>query len=212
MKTKDAHPFCDSARSCIAFGDHFGSCDQNLNKEHKFFYKLRSIQSKSPPFPIRIVSIERHHDGGDVQRCLGMQLSGSKANTSNRALTILTSQIIPCLPPSTVDPRLYQFELLEFYPGCSLSGVQAGGPAYLEKDERVACDPCEDTFLSATSLNYHMSKQHKEMSVGSVFGHILSGKLATARPIPSEEQSKQCTPYPFTLTNLIIFVAGIVAG
>ena len=86
-------------------------------------YKPRSIQSKSPPFPVSIVSIERHHDGGDVQRCLGMQLSGSKANTSNRALTILTSQIIPCLPPSTVDPRLYQFELLEFYPGCSLSGV-----------------------------------------------------------------------------------------
>ena len=31
-----------------------------------------------------------------------------------------------------VDPRLYQFELLEFYPGSYLVAV-----AYLEKDERV---------------------------------------------------------------------------
>ena len=79
-----------------------------------------------PEFESKALKV-RHHDGGDVQRCLGMQLSGRKANTSYWALTILTSQIIPCLPPSSVDPRLYQFELLEFYPGC-LSGVQAAQP------------------------------------------------------------------------------------
>ena len=50
-----------------------------------------------------------------------------------------------------------------------------------------------------------MSKQHKEMSVGSVSEHILSGKLATARPIPSEQQSNNSPhhpiPYPSSLTS-----------
>ena len=38
----------------------------------------------------------------------------------------------PLFASHCVDPRLYQFELLEFYPGSYLVAV-----AYLEKDERV---------------------------------------------------------------------------
>ena len=91
---------------------------------------------------------------GDDQRCWGMQVLWPKANTGHPALTILTSQIIRCL--FTMLTR--GFISLSFLN--STSAYLGTWP--ISEKMREQCDLCEDTFLSASFLNYHMSKQHKE--------------------------------------------------
>ena len=77
-----------------------------------------------------------------------------KANTGHPALTILTSQIIRCL--FTMLTR--GFISLSFLN--STSAYLGTWP--ISEKMREQCDLCEDTFLSASFLNCHMSKQHKE--------------------------------------------------
>ena len=70
------------------------------------------------------------------------------------ALTILTSQIIRCL--FTMLTR--GFISLSFLN--STSAYLGTWP--ISEKMREQCDLCGDTFLSASFLNCHMSKQHKE--------------------------------------------------
>ena len=78
----------------------------------------------------------------------------AKSKHRHPALTILTSQIIRCL--FTMLTR--GFISLSFLN--STSAYLGTWP--ISEKMRGQCDLCEDTFLSASFLNYHMSKQHKE--------------------------------------------------
>ena len=84
--------------------------------------------SKSPPHPLSIGSIMMVVMFKGVWECRyleGRQTLGSELWQFWQARLSLVC------PTHNVDPRLYQFELLEFYPGLSALTL-----AYLAKDER----------------------------------------------------------------------------
>ena len=92
---------------------------------HLYLYLLQWL----PVHSVELIAVKHIHDVADDQRCLGMQLA--KANTGDRALTILTSQLIPCLPPTVLTHGFISLSFLNSTPAYLVT------LAYLEKDERA---------------------------------------------------------------------------
>ena len=149
-------------------------CDQHLkgDKEHRFISgQVNAIKTSTISYSI----VSTRHCG-DVQRCFWESAGAAIWANANRgcewALTILTSQIIPCLPQQQCWPAALSVNRASWIPPRPICLLQALAPIW--KKMREQCDQCEDTFLSATSPNYHMSKQHNRMSIrASVWTHFI---------------------------------------